>query len=609
MREHRRDGSVRAAVVAVVFLASFLVQPGHPAAAATTPDPFYGTWYDIMSATPEASRVELDHQAAVGIGLVRQYIWWDRIETSPGVFNWTRTDQMLTDLSARGMRVLPTLLYPPAFYSSKPAGSTSTALFPPSDPETMGRFAEAMARRYGPGGTFWGCSVPSVPSTCRTPYLPITAWEVWNEPDFPSWWKGSPNAAEYLPLLQATSAGLRRADPNAEVVLGSLTNDAGTEGNYLEQLYQLGAAPWFDTVALNPYGTSVAETVRWLREARARTQEYDDGRTPLRVTEYGWATGGRSTLTVTDEPCQAALLYEATRRLGQLRTELDIRSITQFQWHDVPVPDTNTAWPHRAGLLRADGSAKPSLGAVTEAIADRPAPAGLTPAEVCPSERQPLDPRPADAVATDTFTRSVAGAWGTADKGGDWTLSRSTGGFSVSGGAGRVAVPAGATREAVLGATSSRDVDVEVSVATDKPVSGDFGQVFTLFTRRQSDGAAYGARIRRSSDGSVRLGIVRTATSDVLLGTEVVLPGAAPGVGQSLVVRLRAAGASPTTVSARAWVVGDAEPADWQVTATDETPALQGTGAVGVRASLSTLSVSASPTTFVVDDLHATSTK
>jgi hypothetical protein len=246
---------------------------------------------------------------------------------------------------------------------------------------------------------------------------------------------------------------------------------------------------------------------------------------------------------------------------------------------------------------------------MTEAIADRPAPAGLTPAEACPSERQPLDPRPADAVATDTFTRSVASAWGTADSGGDWTISRSTGGFSVGGGAGRVAVPAGATREAVLAATSTRDLDVRISVAADKPVSGSFGQVFALFTRRQADGAAYAARVRRSSDGSVRLGIVRTGSSDVLLGDEVVLPGATPAVGQSLVVRLRTVGTSPTTVSAKAWVVGDAEPSSWQVSRTDETAALQGPGAVGVRASLSSFSVSASPTTFVVDDLHATSAK
>jgi hypothetical protein len=56
-------------------------------------------------------------------------------------------------------------------------------------------------------------------------------------------------------------------------------------------------------------------------------------------------------------------------------------------------------------------------------------------------------------------------------------------------------------------------------------------------------------------------------------------------------------------------VVGEAEPAEWQVSRSDETAALQGPGAVGVRASLSSFSVSTSPVTFVVDDLHATAAK
>jgi hypothetical protein len=48
----RRTRSIRASVLSVVFLASFLVLPGRPAAAAVTPDPFYGTWSDTLSPTP-----------------------------------------------------------------------------------------------------------------------------------------------------------------------------------------------------------------------------------------------------------------------------------------------------------------------------------------------------------------------------------------------------------------------------------------------------------------------------------------------------------------------------------------------------------------------------
>ena len=95
----------------------------------------------------------------------------------------------------------------------------------------------------------------------------------------------------------------------------------------------------------------------------------------------------------------------------------------------------------------------------------------------------------------------------------------------------------------------------------------------------------------------------------MLLGDEVLLTGPAPAPGQTITVRLRAFGASPTTLSAKAWVVGDAEPADWQVTRTDGAAGLQGPGAVGVRASVSGLSITTAPVTFAVDDLHATTAK
>jgi hypothetical protein len=49
-----------------------------------------------------------------------------------------------------------------------------------------------------------------------------------------------------------------------------------------------------------------------------------------------------------------------------------------------------------------------------------------------------------------------------------------------------------------------------------------------------------------------------------------------------LQVRLDVAGTDTTTLRAKAWVSGDAEPADWQVDVTDTTAALQAAGALGI---------------------------
>ena len=53
--------------------------------------------------------------------------------------------------------------------------------------------------------------------------------------------------------------------------------------------------------------------------------------------------------------------------------------------------------------------------------------------------------------------------------------------------------------------------------------------------------------------------------------------------GSQLRIRVQAAGSSPTTVQARVWVVGSAEPSTWTVSATDATAAMQAPGAVGIR--------------------------
>src|SRR5581483_11791450 len=48
----------------------------------------------------------------------------------------------------------------------------------------------------------------------------IHSWELWNEPDNPAYWLGSPE--EYARLLEAGSRAAREADPHATIVLGGL---------------------------------------------------------------------------------------------------------------------------------------------------------------------------------------------------------------------------------------------------------------------------------------------------------------------------------------------------------------------------------------------------
>jgi polysaccharide biosynthesis protein PslG len=159
-----------------------------PAAHAGLPRSFVG----LYDEEPDG----LADQARLGVGIVRQPFDWSRVERSPGEFDFDAYDGYVKQAATAGMSVLPILARPPQFRSSRPAGSTSRAMFPPASNAAYAAFVGAAVRRYGPTGTFWR-SHPNVP------FLPVHAWQVWNEPNIPNFWRSGVNAKEYVALLRA----------------------------------------------------------------------------------------------------------------------------------------------------------------------------------------------------------------------------------------------------------------------------------------------------------------------------------------------------------------------------------------------------------------------
>ncbi|MDX6680800.1 MAG: polysaccharide biosynthesis protein PslG [Solirubrobacteraceae bacterium] len=353
------------------------------APAARAADPFYGVFTRDMSHSAAQLGAELDAQAATGVGSLREHLHWDRIERSAGVFDFTDTDALVAGAGARGMTLLPVLIDTPQFYSTRPAGEVTSG-WPPRDPAAIRRLSYELARRYGTGGTYWGCLAPGL--LCRRPYHPITAWEVWNEPDIVSWWRPGVSADAYTALLQQAYEGLKTGDSAAEVVLAGLTFRAVAAGAYLDQLYTAGAASYFDALAIHPYAVNVGGVVDIIRRTRAIANARGDVGVPIRITEYGFATGGKREW-VTDPPCQAALIAAATRELFARRGELGVRAITQFQWLDSS-DSASATWPNFAGMLYLDGRFKPAVQAFTDAVAGRLPPADERVAAVCGAQHQ-----------------------------------------------------------------------------------------------------------------------------------------------------------------------------------------------------------------------------
>jgi hypothetical protein len=209
--------------------------------------------------------------------------------------------------------------------------------------------------------------------------------------------------------------------------------------------------------------------------------------------------------------------------------------------------------------------------------------------------------------AQDTFSRTVSNGLGSAETGGPWTVTGSTGNYSVGSGTGRLRIAtAGSTNYAYLGSVSSSATDLYLEVGSDKPASGS-GLYFSVVGRRIAGAGEYRAKAYLTSTGAVALSLVRTAANgaETTIQSGIAIVGLNYAVGDRLAVRLQVTGTGITTVRAKVWEVGTAEPANWQRSVADTTPALQAPGGVGLMTYLSSGANNA-PITVFLDNVRAT---
>lgn len=207
---------------------------------------------------------------------------------------------------------------------------------------------------------------------------------------------------------------------------------------------------------------------------------------------------------------------------------------------------------------------------------------------------------PSAAFGSDTFSRTVASGFGTADRGGAWSTSGS--GFSVNGSEGVVSVgTAGQGPWAQLPGVSSVSTDLTAGVRLDRRVNT--GAAFFGTIGRRVGSADYRLKLRVDPAGAVTVSAIRLSGGETALASAPVA-GLTYPAGAQLKTRLQVSGTSPTTIRGKVWLSTQTEPAAWQVTASDSTAGLQTAGSVGVFTYISG-SATNSPWVFRFDDVVA----
>ncbi len=213
----------------------------------------------------------------------------------------------------------------------------------------------------------------------------------------------------------------------------------------------------------------------------------------------------------------------------------------------------------------------------------------------------------ASTYAADTFSRTIANSWGSADTGGAYEHFGALADYDTLGSAATIAHPAGTTRAAMLRSVSAVDVDLTFTVRSDKLPTGDGITIYGVGRSVGGGTSEYRPRIRLAPGGGVWLRAVRYLSgAQSALGTDVQVPGLSYTPDARLRVRVQLAGASPTTIRIKVWADGTAEPPGWQSVVTDASAPLQGPGAIGVRSFVALNSTNA-PILLTFDDLLARS--
>ena len=353
------------------------------APARQVPPRFLGTVADgplfedaALSAAGTSLQRELDVMVSAGVESVRlSFYWapmqpyasWDQVPPAErGQFrdaagvptDFRATDRIVQLAAERRLALLPVVLRAPDWAARFPGEWAS----PPADPRAYAAFVRALAKRYGRGGSFWR-ERPGLPR------LPLTEWQLWNEPTMQSFWLTQPFASDYVALARATHRALRRVDRRARIVLAGLVYESS---DALGQVYRAGGRRWFDALALHPFTRRPDDVLRIVERNRTVMARHRDGRKPIYLSELSWPSSrGRIPVRYgyeTNERGQARRLSAALRLLAANRRRLGLRRVYWYTWL---TRETDPEYPFDyAGVRRIHTErvrSKPALGAYRRA--------------------------------------------------------------------------------------------------------------------------------------------------------------------------------------------------------------------------------------------------
>lgn len=336
--------------LALLLAAGLLFNPCQPAKAhgmqLTAPKAV--VWKDFLGINahflwfpPEQYRQQMRQWKALGLEWTRVDLHWDRHEPHEGQYRLGELDGVMQALDEEKLRSVFYLVGSAPHATSAPAGSPTPDQYPPRDPLQFANTMAMLAQRYPV----------------------VDAWQVWNEPNLPSFWRPHEDAEGYGRLLLPSVQALRQVAPDKPVVMGGMAYFSQMPvkgGLMIEELGKLGVQRLNTVIAYHPYSQDPESdepgSNDFILRARQLNATLRSVQAPaIWATEWGWSSysGPKELQKIIGEQGQADY---ALRRLA-LMSALDYDQIFLFALSDLD--SRASARDQHYGLLDLQGKPKP----------------------------------------------------------------------------------------------------------------------------------------------------------------------------------------------------------------------------------------------------------
>jgi len=155
-----------------------------------------------------------------GMYWARLELWWGVVEPEQGKFDWSFSDKVAKLYRDQGMNGMCLLCYSSAWAGKPPADDAERARY--------ANYVYQMVNRYK--DTF-------------------KVWEIWNEPNIPTFWP-EPNVRDYTLMLIEAYKAAKKADPNCTILAASTS---GPDLDFIKGIHANGGWDYCDGISIHPY--------------------------------------------------------------------------------------------------------------------------------------------------------------------------------------------------------------------------------------------------------------------------------------------------------------------------------------------------------------------